>query len=530
MYKILLADDEGIVLDSLSFIIQKNFGNRCVIECAKTGREVIEIADDFRPDIAIMDIQMPGINGIEAMKELKKRNSSALFIVMTAYDKFAYAREALNLGVVEYLTKPVNHSVVVGTLSKAMALIENQREKRNNELMIKERLETVVPLIESGLIYSLVFEDDFFGDVEKYKELLGITAQYGMMLVVEWGDDVQDNKLSNPVGASVKAHSFYEPFKETIKEFFNCVVGPAMANHILVFIPSENEELEYEERIGMIERSRNLATKLKKWLDVRFRIGIGSIRPINELGDSCKEAINALKQSRGRVVHVDDLPIGCDYEKDYPVAMERALFDKVNRGNVTGAINEANNFFDWMLQYHRDSSMDIKLKVLEFVLFAEKAAFESGGMTYYFKYRSDYLSKLIEMQGYPQLRAWFIEKITEACRNISTKREEKLSGVIAIAKEYIDRNYNKNISLDEVSKEVDISPYYFSKLFKEKAGENFIEYVTKHRIDTAKKLLEKPELSIKEICLEVGYGDPNYFSRIFKKYVGLSPTEYRERN
>ena len=92
MYKIMLADDEGIVIDSLKFIIEKNFEGLCQVESAKTGRKVIELAESFRPDIAVMDIQMPGINGIEAMREIRQMNKSTVFIVMSAYDKFDYAR------------------------------------------------------------------------------------------------------------------------------------------------------------------------------------------------------------------------------------------------------------------------------------------------------------------------------------------------------------------------------------------------------------------------------------------------------
>ena len=86
MYKIMIADDEGIVIDSLKFIISRNFGDSCVVEYAKTGRSVIELAERFRPDIAIMDIQMPGINGIEAMKEIKLTYDWTIFIVMSAFD------------------------------------------------------------------------------------------------------------------------------------------------------------------------------------------------------------------------------------------------------------------------------------------------------------------------------------------------------------------------------------------------------------------------------------------------------------
>ena len=108
-----------------------------------------------------------------------------------------------------------------------------------------------------------------------------------------------------------------------------------------------------------------------------------------------------------------------------------------------------------------------------------------------------------------------------------SRKETRSTGVIDRAKEYIMANYKKDISLDDVSKEVDISPYYFSKIFKEATGENFIEYLTNIRIEKAKELLNDTDMSMKEICVEVGYSNPNYFSRIFKKNVGVSPTEYK---
>ena len=100
--------------------------------------------------------------------------------------------------------------------------------------------------------------------------------------------------------------------------------------------------------------------------------------------------------------------------------------------------------------------------------------------------------------------------------------------MICKAKQYIEENYNRDICLDDISRIVDISPYYFSKLFKEETGENFIDYLTNLRIEKAKDLLMHSGMNIKNICVDTGYSDPNYFSRIFKKQVGVTPTEYRE--
>lgn len=528
MYKIMLADDEGIVIDSLRFIIEKNFEGKCSVESAATGRSVIELAENFKPDIAFMDIQMPGINGIEAMKEIRRFNSSVIFVVMTAYDKFNYAKEAINLGVMEYLTKPVNHKVVVDVIQKAMDSIDRERRKRSNDLMIREKLEIVIPIIESDFIYSILSEDDFSRTADNFKNLLSIEEEYGMIMVLEFGDSLIEGNLTNPVGVSVKAQDFYGVIRENIKEEFKCVIGPVMVNRLVIFVPSRQAQLEYDDRTELIEKSRRLIRELTKKVDIQFKVGIGSVTPLDSLDDSYKEAISAIRNSTGRVAHVKDLSIGCAYAEDYPIQIENALFEMIEQGSLEGARMEANLFFDWMVDNYPDCEMDIKLKVLEFILYAEQKAFLSGGMTYYFQYRKDYLPTVIEIKDYARLRSWFIGKITEACGNIRAKKEHQTGGVIAKAKDFIEANYRKDISLDDVSRSVDISPYYFSKLFKEETGVNFIEYLTNIRIEHAKKLLLNRELSIKNICSDTGYSDPNYFSRIFKKLVGVTPTEYRD--
>ena len=179
--------------------------------------------------------------------------------------------------------------------------------------------------------------------------------------------------------------------------------------------------------------------------------------------------------------------------------------------------------------YYEDKS-DIQLKVLEFVIWAEREAFMNGGIgTYGFHSRKDYMADVLACPDYTALREWFLGKLEAACRKVATRREEQSESVISKAKTYIRENFANELSLDEVSRYVNISPYYFSKLFKEEAGENFIEYLTRIRIAHAKELLKNPELSIKEICLMSGYSDPNYFSRLFKKQEDVTPSEYREQ-
>ena len=141
MYKLMLADDEGIVRESLKFIVDKEFPGSFETFEAKTGRHVIELADEVRPDIAFMDIRMPGINGIDAMKEIRRTNPNIVFVVISAYDKFDYAKQALNLGVIDYINKPFDKAQIVAVLKKAMVEVDRVREQRTRELEIKEKLD-----------------------------------------------------------------------------------------------------------------------------------------------------------------------------------------------------------------------------------------------------------------------------------------------------------------------------------------------------------------------------------------------------
>ena len=530
MYRVLVADDEGIMLEALKNIITSNFGNECELAFAKTGRAVVELAESFRPDIAFMDIQMPGINGIQAIKEIRKFNSTTRFIIITAYDQFDYAKEAINLGVMEYLTKPVKRSAVVNVLERAMEEIDLERKKRSDNLKIQEKLETVIPIVENGFVNSMIFQEEGGSDLGYYKMLLDIKEEYAYVMLIQFGQPNEEGILTTSVNMSVRAQSFYPECCGICKEFFPCIVGPILTNRIVVVVPCEPGVQEYQRRIQIIEQARHLTRKLGNRLEARFRAGIGKTYRMEELKLSYNEAYRALCQSTSSVAHVDDLALHGEYQGDYPADKERKLLSLVAKADWPGTKRTANEIFDWMVRNYYDDREDIQLKVLEFVIWAERDAFMNGNLeSYSFHSRKDYMSAVLSCSDYTALREWFLGKLEEVCHKIATKREEQSESVVSKAKSYIDENFSRELTLDDVSRSVNISPYYFSKLFKEESGENFIEYLTKVRITRAKELLRNPALSIKEICIMSGYSDPTYISRIIKKQEGVTPSEYRDR-
>ncbi len=532
MYRVLLADDEGIVLNSMTFLIEKNFEGKFEIETAKSGRAAIEAAESFRPDIIFMDIQMPGINGIEAMKEIRTIIPGVIFVVLTAYDKFDYAKEAINLGVMEYLNKPFNQKDVVAVLQTAIEKIDDRQKRRREDLQTKERMETVMPIIENGFIYSIVFEEQIDEDIANYKDLLGIDSTYGYMMVVVFGENQQGHLMTNVVGSSVKAQTtYYNKVRELIKDAFpEAVVGSVSANRIPMFIPSADSKMELSERGAIIEKCRSLTRALRSATDISYRIGIGGMRRIKLASESYEEAIKALISTNGSVAHVDDLPIAVSYEDNYPVGLEKEIFEKLEDGEADACLVKAGEFFEWMVTGYADDIMSIKLKCLEFVLRAESLMYRSGGPTYEFSSRKEYLQEIMNAPDTDSIKNWYMDKFRAAAGNVTTGSKDRTHHLIKKALDYIDNNFHKDISLDELAGELGISSYYFSKLFKEEKGEGFVEYLTGRRVEEAKKLLKSPEHSIKEVGIACGYSDPNYFSRIFKKATGMTPTEYKDKN
>ena len=518
MYRILIADDEGIMLESLKNIISSNYGNECEIHCAKSGRVVVEMAQAYPPDICFMDIQMPGISGIQAIREIPKFNSSAVFVIITAYDKFNYAKEAVNLGVQEFLTKPVNKKVILETCAKMMTKVDQIRQKRSDDLLIREKLETVVPMIESGYINNILLQDDFQTYQDNYRELLDIREEYGYMIVAEFGDSTENGVLTNAVGASVKANKFYSTFREIAQGFFECLVGPIMGNRIVLLVPYRNSRESYEERVEVVTRTRNMVHKLESRIDSKFRCGIGRVKEMGStMKESFKEAMIALRESTSHVIHIEDVPAAQKYDGEYPRDLERRYEKRVMDKDVAGALSCAEEFIRWMEKQPGVDLEDMRIKILELVMGVEKKAFFAGTVKYAISCRRNYIHEIQEYTDIEGMKKWFLGKTSEICSNMES------------AKSYIRDNYKKDISLDEVSREVDISPYYFSKLFKQETGGNFIEYLTEVRLRNARELLKDSGLSIKEICAESGYSDPNYFSRIFKKYEGVTPSEFREK-
>ena len=521
MFRIILADDEGLELESLKFILSKSFAGEYQVETAKTGRAVIELSERFHPDIAIMDIHMPGINGLDAMREIRRFNTSVRFIVLSAYDRFDYAKEAISLGASCYLTKPVNREGLVDAIRSAISEIELERNRLSKNLLLREKLENAIPMLETGLIDSVLLRRDKKTLLRDYAALLEIPKDNGYFLAIDFQPDGGTDNNVEMLGE-------YERTKRVMTELFQHVITQVMGNRVLSVVFCEPPTDEYVSRVQVLERVRELRKRLTMATEQQVAIGIGSVRALEQLSESYDQAIAALGSRISSVAHFNDMPLSKQWEEGYPSDEEYTMYEVAEQGDVRATCDHANAFFSKMVHNYADHPMDIKLKVLELVMRVEYIAFHTGGQTYHFMQRQGYMETVIGIDDYEDLRQWYVNKIRLATEKIVGDKEKTSQSIVEQAKQFIERNFAQDISLAAISREMHVSPYYFSKLYKATTGQNFIEYLTQIRMEAAKARLSGTSQSVKEICLSIGYSDPNYFSRSFKKYAGLSPSEYRE--
>lgn len=521
MYKILIADDEGIVRDSLKFIIERDFAG-CEVYLARNGRQAIEIAEEQRPDIAVLDIQMPGISGISALREIKQGNPKVRALILTAYDNFDYAQQALSLGAEDYIMKPIDRKRIDAALMKIMHEIDEDREKRQDDLAIRERMEAVVPIIENGFVMSLIIQNEYNYSGDQYRRLLDFAEDYGYILVLEWGEDFRSAVPGNPVGSSVRARKFSIRMGEQIRVYFRAFLSDIMGNKVVAAIPWPREEMNYGERLSIIERVRSLDGSLKEITGQDFRAGIGSVKPWEDMYESYQDALNALRHGVRSVTHIDDL-IARSEDAQQEDGMKKALLDAVRQGNALDAVREADAWTKWRVDCGMRDVSACKVEMLELLMEVRHLVEEQGKAA-----RTRVETDLLRADDIEEMRRIVRGGVEGLTREIVRERPGE-HGVIARATEYMRENYQKDISLDSVAEYVNVSPYYFSRLFKEGTGTNFTDYLTTLRIERARELLADPERSIKEIAIETGYSNANYFSRIFKKWTGMTPSELREQ-
>jgi len=530
MFKLIIVDDEQIVLDGLKFLIEDTMPNINVVATASSGREAIIACENHYPDIVLMDIKMPGINGIEAIEAIKQRHMDIRFVIISAYEQFEYAKHAVKLNVSDYILKPVSTVKVREVISKITSEITLERDKRIREIENKEKLEKIIPVLEHGFIYSLLMNTDYREELKKYQELFEATKETGYIMVIEFGEG-KHNELRNKIGSGIKGQSFYNNVQSVIKYKCKCIVGPMIINRITVLVYEDEFDTEYDQRIKALELADTVYQSIEKIVETNIFIGIGSCYSLEKSKNSLEEAMFSLNRiTDEHIVHINDISENEDQSSEYSYIDikedETYIIKMLELGEIEQLNRSLQTFFMKINKKFRGDQVNVRNTLLEIMVMVLSCSYRNNIQEEIVGY-SSYLSELHNIDNIASLQQWCIRKVNYISEQIRAEKGNHISKVVFTAKSYIDEHIREEVSLIDISKEVSVSPQYFSKIFKDEIGLSYVEYVRRKRIDIAKDMLKTNQYSVKEICYEIGYNDPNYFSRLFKKLVGVSPTEYK---
>lgn len=532
MYKVLIVDDEPISVESIAFMLKKNFTEIENIDTSRSGKDAIEKAYQHHPDLIIMDINMPGINGIDAMKQIRMVDPTVSFLVISAFDYFDYAVEAVALGVAQYLLKPVKEAKFVEAVSKILHQIELEKQQRKRSLEQQERLEMIIPILENGFMHSLCMFGEDTRELQNYCELFGYHNTGGYAIAIEFGQK-KSNHIENKIGAGIQGEKQYEEYKNIIKASLNCIVSPIMLNRIIVYVFAEGEEGSYDQKAEAVRGAQKILERATR-LYPDIYIGIGRYyKSIHDAKKSYQEALHALRvltsledadEIHSHIAHEDDLTTQNEsIENDFEQQMEEEIYARALDQEEASVVMAFENIFGRMCL---DSNMEfdlLKKRMIGLVVGFGKRLSNITTDDYY-----GTLSEIINATNEEKLFQVCKRFVEEATHHIAAGRQKKTNSIIEKADQYINEHFAEDISLEDIAKEVNLSSYYFSRFYKEVTGFGFSDRLQNVRVEKAKEYLKQEELSIKDVSYLVGYTEPNYFSKIFKKATGLTASEYKK--
>ncbi|WP_258358563.1 response regulator [Moorella sulfitireducens] len=531
--KVLLVDDEPLERQAIRFLLSRERPHYQVAAEAGNGIEAVELASVIKPDIVFLDIRMPGMDGLAAGREIRALLPEARLVFVSAYGEFDYAREAVSLGASKYLLKPMDGEEVIKLMDELAFYISAARRRRQETARLKEALEKMKPLIRLGFIMDLINGNITAGEAESRALFLGVTSLPRLALLV----DIDNFANFAQDGAEIERQLLKQRVKECIEKaaatWPGALVAPVTGDEFAVLLPLERAGKEYDARRDAIRLGEAICRQVRRETGVTVTVGIG--RPaesVTGLARSYAEAAAAaefrLLYGGDQVIHADDVAARSRARRFLPDREEQELAQAIRMGDRELARRQAGRILmELTLEEERPSLL--KMKILELVALAANAALEAGADA---EAVSDLTlaasGEFLHLDNLADMRQRILERLMELVDQVATSREQRNSVLIERAGRFIEANFSRDLTLEEVAQQVYLSPCYFSRLFKQVKGQNFIDYLTRVRLRAAKELLLNTDLPVAAIAERVGYHDARYFGQVFKKQEGYTPGVYRK--
>jgi len=521
-YKIIIVDDEKIIREGLANIMDWQSIGFEVVARLKDGREALEYIEKNSVDVIVTDIKMTFVSGLEVAKYIYERRPDIRVVLISGYKEFEFAQQAIQYNVEHYILKPTKLNDLITIFSDIKIKLDREAESRKQKQMERQYLEEVLPLLKEQF-----FVDLFMGAIQDKEEILKRIQLIGL--------DIDPQKcVCCFAGIKLVGYDEYvdktwkygkDKFHTAVKNYFQVQTEeiyyyPIYRVHdtlqALILIPDKGDIADAS---AFIEKHFiDIKSGFKDFFDMDITLEIQqSFNNIFEIITKRKPIMPS--NSTNSFIEMIN-------EKDFNKLMEqqKLFMSYINAGNIKAV----ETLFDVFL--NELAFMDprvIKNFVIDlFALLGSKLK-DIGIDIYSATHWTFNYNEILVLNDIHEIRLWGKEMLNGISEYVSNSGKSSESNIIQKVKEYLGSNYSRDISLEDAADLVFLSPTYFSRIFKQQTGENFIDYVVRLRIEKAKELLADTQYKTYEISSLVGYKSSRYFSKIFKGFTGFTPSEYR---
>ncbi len=527
MIKVLVADDEKKLCRLIEMLCDWDGLGMEIIGFAHNGPDTIRALQEKRPDILIVDIRMPGCDGIEVIEKGREMKLPMEVIIVSGHADFAYAKAAIAQGVSGYLLKPIKKAELEEALRHAKSSIEKEKKRIEEgeklcEYMKDENIKRRHDLIRD-LPASVSFESDSIIESVNRQYHYCFKPGYFQFLVLSilYSVEKYDKRALQKTQDGFET-AIHQELADLCCDYEICMEGNRC--YVLCNYLEENEK-EFRKAVRVIINKLS-AKKFEMW-KTTFSAALGKkVKSPADLRDSLESAQESLKEAilegcekllefmdspgEGRNWSLLIAKFNHEFDKAIDLCDEQMIGETVEK--LKAALNDEKDI----------SGKDYNNIVVSLGIHAmTKSGNENEEITGFSK-RCELCYDLEEL--FAALKG-YLNKIIR--RNLQRQKEDG-KRPIRIAKQYMQTHYMEGISLEEIAGIAGFSPGYFSSLMKKEMGIGFSEYLTQLRMEKAKELLKGTNKNIKDICRQVGYSDLKHFTALFKKYTGIKPGEYRK--
>lgn len=532
MFKLMIVDDELLMRIGIRSMLEWEKHGFQIVGEASNGKEAVGVALSVSPDLIISDIKMPVMDGLEMIRELSPRLPECQFVILSNFDDFQFVKEALRLGASDYLIKSeIRHEMLVEVLDRIRhKLAKDDGRQRMSYPMPGDYTQSLSYLKESlfkEMISGLAGVEEFEAKTEQLHIRLQPRPFVVLKLMIDQFDQVKKKYVEKD--EKLLRFSIVNILEEVTSSKRDKEIVVESSSEYLLYLNVEPEEETASIRSRLDKLGDRLHRTVKDFMNLSLSIGVSSVvRGYAYIRLAYHEADIAVRhrffEGAGKVLFFQDVSNGPVRDgRDIPLTRTHEeqfhnLIESRNQSGLAAYLASVRHVLQ-SVRADEDAVRQTYLYLLELT----NAAFLSASRTRVASGASPY-EALLNAETWPDMESVIAEHVA-AC--IEADHRTAYRSYTDMAIELINRYYAEDISLQSVASQINVNASYLSRIFKQETGENFTTYLTKVRIEKAKHYLQSGRLRVYEVADRVGYHNYTYFSKIFKKVVGLSPEDYR---